>query len=86
MAKLRLRLRRTGTNVVVKWHVTLGGMRAVEDYRVRFLGRGLWCVTENDGYWCNMGTSRLQKFFRGWEDDDPSHYEEIFYTIEDWRR
>ncbi len=80
MAKLRLR-RNSVNHVVTKWHVTLGGMHAVEDYRVRFLGRGLWRVTEGDGYWCNMGTSQLQRFFNGWVSDDPTRYEEVFYTV-----
>ena len=70
-------------NVIVEWHATIGGMHSTDEYRVRFMGRGRWLVVrEDDGYRWNLSTSKLQRFFSGWWSDDPTRYEEIFYTVE----
>ena len=80
---MTIKFRRNGTNEVVEWHATLGCMHSTEEYSVRFLGRGLWhVVRKSDDYWWNFSTSKLQRFFRGWVSDDPTRYEEYFYTVE----
>ena len=80
---MTIKLNHNGTSVVVEWHATIGGMHSTEEYRVRFMGRGLWhVVRKSDGYWWNISTSKLQRFFRGWVSDDPTRYEEYFYTVE----
>ena len=80
---MAIKFKHNGTSVVTEWHATIGGMHSTEEYSVRFLGRGLWhVVRKSDGYWWNLSTSKLQRFFSGWWSDDPNHYEEIFYTVE----
>ena len=79
-----IKLRRNGSNTVVEWYATIGGMHSTDEYLVRFLGRGFWHVVRKcDGYWWNLSTSKLQRFFRGWVSDDDSYYEKgVFYTVE----
>ena len=78
-----MKLRHNGTNVIVQWHATIGGMHSTDEYCVKFMGRGLWhVVRKDDGYWWNLSTSALQRFFRDWVSDDPAVYEEVFYTVE----
>lgn len=47
---------------------------AVEEYRVRSLGRGLWSVEDEDGYRRVLRTAALQRFFR------PRCYEDGYYS------
>ena len=47
---------------------------AVEEFRVRSLGRGRWYVEREDGFHTVMRTSRLQRFFR------PEVYEDGYYS------
>ena len=47
---------------------------AVEEFRVRSLGRGRWYVEREDGYHRVLRTAELQRFFR------PEVYEDGYYS------
>jgi len=47
---------------------------AVEEFRVRSLGRGRWIVEDEDGYRRVLRTSSLERYFR------PRVYEDGYYS------
>jgi len=82
---MAIKLRHNGVNLVTEWHATRSSMNAVDEYRVRFLGRGRWsAVREDDGYTWILSTSKIQRFFREYvlESLYEGPYEEISYTVE----
>ena len=82
---MAIKLRHNGAQRVIEWHATRSNMNSTDEYSVRFLGRGLWhVVRENDGYWWNLSTSRLQRFFKDYvlESLYEGPCEEVFYTVE----
>ena len=67
---------------------------AVEEFRVRSLGRGRWLVKSEDGMETVMRTSFLQKYFRPHVYEDGYHssgepiyaYEEVRVERDTWWR
>ena len=67
---------------------------AVEEFRVRALGRGRWYVEREDGFHTVMRTSSLERYFRPEVYEDGYHssgepviaYEEVQITRDTWWR
>ena len=67
---------------------------AVEEFRIRALGRGRWYVEREDGYHWVARTAALQRFFRPEEYADGYYssgepvyaYEEVRITRDTWWR